>query len=407
MSTSKILFQLSGSIACFKACSVISSLVKAGHEVEIAATASALKFVGEATLEGLTGRRVHRELFASGDYMNHIHLVRWADVIVLAPASASTLGRFASGIADDLVSTIFLAHDFTKPYIVVPAMNQAMYAHPATQASLAKLSSWGIQVLGTGTGALACGEQGEGRMLEPDEILAAIAAALAPTVERAAAPGACESRRKILITAGGTVEPIDGVRAITNTSTGRTGAELADALSAQGHDVTLVHARNAAQPARSLARRTFTTFASLDQVLREVLAAESFDAVIHLAAVADYSLAEVESNGVAQKAPLKGKLDSGEELILKLKRNPKIVDSLKAYSRNPKIKVIAFKLTNTEDAQERANAVEQLAQHAQADAIVHNDLHEISGGAHPFTIYPSGARAIGAHDLAEKLGAQL
>lgn len=379
MSASKILFQLSGSIACFKACSLLSMLVKAGHEVEVVATRSALKFVGEATLEGLTGRRVHTDTFEPGGSMQHIHLMRWADVVVLCPASANTLNKFAAGVGDDLVTTLFLAHDFKKPYLVAPAMNHAMYAHPATQAAIERLGAWGVQVLGTGTGALACGEHGEGRMLEPDEIFTAITLAVSRTSTTAA--------KHILITAGGTEEPIDGVRSITNTSSGRTGAELAETLAEQGYDVTLLHARNAVTPQRlrNIEMKAFDSFASLEKLLGKTLAAQKFDAVIHLAAVADYSLTEVESNGAVLRVPIKGKIDSGEELTLKLKKNPKLIDTIKAKA--PNAKVIAFKLTRTPSAEERKKAVEQLAAHANADFIVHNDLEEISANTHPFTIY--------------------
>ncbi len=417
MSRSKILFQLSGSIACFKACSLLSMLVKAGHEVEVVATASALKFVGEATLEGLTGRRVHTSTFESGSYMQHIHLMRWADAIVLCPASANTIAKFAAGIGDDLVTTLFLAHDFKKPYLVAPAMNQSMYAHPATRSALEKISGWGLTILPTGFGTLACGENGDGRMLEPDEIFAAIARATSlPNSELSTdAIRVLNSDKHILITAGGTEEPIDGVRSITNTSTGRTGAELAVKLASQGFAVTLLHAKNAVTPAeiskeQRIKSKTFTSFVSLQTLLSETLSEQNFDAVIHLAAVADYSLAEVESNGAVTKAPIKGKIDSGEELTLKLKKNPKLIDTIK--SQAPNAKVIAFKLTRTPSAEERADAVELLAKHANADYIVHNDFEEIGEGHHPFTIYAqtkeikkaNGAAAL-ALALADLIGA--
>lgn len=400
MPKAKILFQLSGSIACFKACALLSALVKDGHEIEVVATASALKFVGEATLEGLTGRRVHTGTFESGRYMSHIHLVRWADIVVLAPASANTLNKMAAGIGDDLVTTLFLAHDFKKPYLVAPAMNQAMYAHPATQASLAKLSTWGVQVLETGTGALACGETGEGRMLEADEIQRAITDAMS-----SARSQPLVREKSVLITSGGTQEPIDGVRAITNTSTGRTGAELAERLIDRGYDVTLLHAANAILPPSSphLHARSFTSFASLETELRNALSATSFDAVIHLAAVADYSLAEIETNGAVQAAPIKGKIDSGETLTLRLKRNPKLIDSIRGMSKNPAVKVVAFKLTRTTDRNVRVAAIENLIAHSKPDFVVHNDLDEMSATAHPFTIHGQTGGPVAATDGASHL----
>ncbi len=383
----KVLFQLSGSIACFKACALLSALVKAGFDIEVVATPSALKFVGEATLEGLTGRRVHTDTFERGRYMSHIHLVRWADVIILCPATANTLNKFASGVGDDLISTLFLAHDFKKPYLVAPAMNQTMYNHPALQKSLSTLSGWGVSVLGTGNGALACGENGEGRMLEPPEIQAAIISALA-TNDRAKSATHSE-KQSLLITSGGTEEPIDGVRSLTNTSTGRTGAELASWFAEHGANVTLLHSEKALRPqsTKNLSLKAFSTFQSLDELLKATLAVTKFDAVIHLAAIADYSLDEVETNGATLKAPINGKINSGESLILRLKKNPKIVDSIRDYARNPDMKLVAFKLTRTLKQAERTEAIEKLAQHARPDFIVHNDLDEMTNGTHPFAIY--------------------
>jgi phosphopantothenoylcysteine decarboxylase/phosphopantothenate--cysteine ligase len=172
MSGSKILFQLSGSIACYKACFVISKLVQDGNEVQVVATQSALRFVGEATLEGLSGKPVFSDSFQSGRMMDHIQLARWADLAILCPASASAINRLASGLAEDALGAIFLAYELgKKPYLLAPAMNHQMLSHPATLSSLAKLESWGATLLPTGEGRQACGEIGEGRLLEPDAIL--------------------------------------------------------------------------------------------------------------------------------------------------------------------------------------------------------------------------------------------
>ena len=221
-----VLFQLSGSIAAYKACQVISRLTQAGCEVQTVATHAALQFVGPATLEGLTGRPVATDTFAAGSQMDHIHVVRWADLIVLCPATANTINRLAAGIADDLIGTMFLAHDFTKPYVLVPAMNAAMYEHPATAASLGLLRDWGVEIVEPDAGSLACGEIGPGRLAEPDVILAELLGRLGRAVAEPA------HGRRILVTAGGTKAPIDGVRAITNTSTGATGAAIAEHLRA-------------------------------------------------------------------------------------------------------------------------------------------------------------------------------
>ena len=167
---SKLLFQISGSIAAYKSCIVISRLVQSGHEVQTVATRSALEFVGSATLEGLTGRAVFTDAFESGRKMDHIHLARWADVAVLAPATANTINRLAAGLADDPIGALFLAWGREKPYLIAPAMNVEMWNHPATQTSVKRLESWGVKVLPTEVGHQACGEVGEGRLLNPDRL---------------------------------------------------------------------------------------------------------------------------------------------------------------------------------------------------------------------------------------------
>lgn len=179
MSSSKILFQLSGSIAAYKACFVISRLVQDGHEVQTVATSAALEFVGPATLEGLTGKPVFTDVHEAGRMMDHIHLAKWADFAIVCPASANTINRLAAGLADDPIGALFLAYDLKKPYVIAPAMNRQMFAHPATQAALAKLESFGARILPTAEGHQACGDEGTGRLLEPEQILEAIRKGLA------------------------------------------------------------------------------------------------------------------------------------------------------------------------------------------------------------------------------------
>src|SRR6185312_10738773 len=198
MPGSNIVFVLTGSIAGYKACEVISRLVQQGHRIRVVATESALRFVGEATLEGLTGKRVLTDLWTPGAALDHIELTRWADLVVVCPATANTLNRFAAGLADDLAGALFLAHDRTKPFLIAPAMNPEMWSHPATVASVTRLRDWDVEFLPVGEGRTACGEIGEGRLAEPTEIVAAIAARL----DRP------ERRLRVLVTSGGTAEPI-------------------------------------------------------------------------------------------------------------------------------------------------------------------------------------------------------
>lgn len=167
----RILFQLTGSIACFKACELISRLAKRGFAVQTVASAGALRFVGAATLEGLTGRAPFVDLYESGRTMDHIRLARWADVALLCPATANSLNRLAAGLADDPIGALFLAWETAKkPYLVAPAMNATMWDHPATRAARERLAGFGVRLLPVGDGRLACGEAGEGRLLEVADI---------------------------------------------------------------------------------------------------------------------------------------------------------------------------------------------------------------------------------------------
>lgn len=172
----KILLQLSASVACYKACELISLLVKQGHEVRTAVTKSALRFVGEASLEGLSGKPVLSDLFESGAMMQHIHLIKEHDLLLLYPASAHTVNALAGGLADNLIGALFLANNFQKPYWLAPAMNTGMYEHPATRDSLKKLEGWGCRIFPAESGRLACGDTGAGRLAEPQTVLKAVEA---------------------------------------------------------------------------------------------------------------------------------------------------------------------------------------------------------------------------------------
>ena len=181
----RLLFLLSSSIACYKACHAISRLTQAGIEVRTVATPAALRFVGGATLEGLTGSPVFSDVWTEGRAMDHINLARWADLALVCPATANTLNRLAAGLADDPIGALFLAWEIQqKPWWVAPAMNHAMLAHPATQASLARLRPMGVRVLDAGNGALACGETGEGRLIEPEALVAQVLVELGPRIAR-------------------------------------------------------------------------------------------------------------------------------------------------------------------------------------------------------------------------------
>ncbi len=385
MSGSNLLFILTGSIAGFKACEAISQLVQRGHRVRTVATKAALQFIGPATLEGLTGAPVLTELFAPGAALEHINLTRWADAVVVCPATANTINRFAAGLAEDLAGSLFLAHDRSKPFLIAPAMNPAMWAHPATVAAVEKLQEWGVRFLPVGEGRTACGEVGEGRLAEPARIVIAVEASLAKPVRRL----------RVLVTSGGTAEPIDGVRILTNTSTGSTGAGIASHLARCGHDVVLLRARSAVKADLGVSDETFSSFAELDASLHRVLGEENFDAVIHSAAVSDFG---VEAVGTASgtNPPGVAKLESGPSPVtVHLRALPKLVDSLRSLSRNPDLKLVAFKLTTNAAATEAVAAVETLLQRTGADFVVHNDLSQrVNGEDFPATIYKWGGGAV-------------
>jgi phosphopantothenoylcysteine synthetase/decarboxylase len=174
MSGSNILFILSGSIACFKACEAISQLVQRGHRVRTVVTPAALNFIGLATLEGLTREKVTRDLFEEGAALDHISLARWADLTVVCPATAHLLNRMAAGLGEDLAGALLLAHDWRKPLLIAPAMNPSMWSHPATTASVTRWRHGGVRFIDVAAGRTACGEMGEGRLAEPEEIVKAI-----------------------------------------------------------------------------------------------------------------------------------------------------------------------------------------------------------------------------------------
>ncbi len=167
-SKGRIALQVTGSIAAFKAATLASLVVDAGAEVQVIMSEGARRFVGESTFEGLSGRPVLGDLFERGRAHDHIHLVDWADLFLLYPASANHVNRLRAGLADDLIGCLFLANNFRKPYWVAPAMNSNMLGHPAVTDSLRVLEGWGCRILPTGEGRLACGEVGYGRLLEPE-----------------------------------------------------------------------------------------------------------------------------------------------------------------------------------------------------------------------------------------------
>ena len=398
MSNYKVLVKITGSIAAYKSAYLISRLVQDGCEVKTVASESALKFIGAATLEGLTGSPVFTDSFEDGRMMSHINLVKWADLTIVCPATANTINKLAAGAGDTLLTSLFLAHDRSKPYLIAPAMNTAMFNHPATQESIRKLSEWGVNILPTAEGYLACGDYGSGKLLEPESIISHIYAEL----------NSINSKGKVLITAGGTRENIDGIRSISNLSTGKTAAALAQHFISNGYDVTYLCTADSAKPTGPYRREVFTDFKSLNETVGQILENDSFDLMIHNAAVSDYSLHSVITEDTEIEAPIESKIpSSGETLTLNLKKNFKIVDQMKSYSANKNLQLVAFKFTNDADESRRLEQVNSLLTNSGADLVIQNDFSDrVDDEQRNFNIY-SKETMIGSAPAVKELAREL
>ncbi len=391
-SSKNILFKVSSSIAAFKSAALVSKLVQAGHSVQVACTEDSLNFVGAATWEGLTSKTVFYDVFKTSQMMEHIHLNKWADLCILCPATANTINAMAAGIANNAVTNLFFALDFSKPYFVVPAMNDKMYAHPATVESLKKLRSWGLYIFEPSAGRLACGDEGQGKMMEPDEIIKR----LREFYDLRRGPS-------VLVTAGGTRENLDGVRQITNMSTGATAKVIADELIKDNFTVTYLKSQGAATPSGDCRVIEYSDFSSLKANLFGLLRSDDFSAVIHAAAVSDFSVDKVFVDGVESQG---GKLSSKGELVVHFKNNEKLINSIKSISKNSSVKLVGFKLTNGGPYLEK---VEKVFNDAQADIVVHNDLGDINANQHVGTIFTRDEkiRFSTKQELAYNISAQL
>lgn len=304
-----VLLALSGGIACYKAADLCRELVKAGATVQVAMSQAATRFVTPVTLQALSGRPVHVDMWDPrvDNNMAHIDLTRGADLMLVAPASADLFARLAQGRADELVGLLALARPETMPLLLAPAMNRQMWLHPATRRNVAQVQADGARVLGPGQGEQACGEVGDGRMLEPAELLEGVIAALTP--QRLAG-------RRVVITAGPTFEPIDPVRGITNHSSGKMGFAIARAAAQAGADVQLV-AGPVHLPTPAGVRRIDVQQAAQMHavVLREAPGADVF---IASAAVADWRPQAVAAHKIKKDG-------SGQAPTIAMAENPDIL----------------------------------------------------------------------------------
>jgi phosphopantothenoylcysteine decarboxylase/phosphopantothenate--cysteine ligase len=291
LSNKRILLGVSGGIAAYKSAELVRRLREAGAEVRVVMTAGATRFITPLTLQALSGQPVRTDLFdaEAEAAMGHIELARWADAVLIAPASANTLARLAQGLADDLLSTLCLAT--RAPLLVAPAMNQAMWENAATQANRATLRARGVRVCGPASGSQACGETGPGRMLEPPELVADVAQIFAT--------GALAGLR-VLITAGPTREAIDPVRFISNRSSGKMGYAVAAAAAEAGARVALVSGPVALPaPERVECLQVETAAEMHAAVMRRVTECDIF---IAAAAVADYRPQTAAEHKLKKKA---------------------------------------------------------------------------------------------------------
>ena len=386
-----ILLIIGGGIAAFKSLDLIRRLRERGATVTPVLTRAGEEFVTPLSVSALAGQKLYRDLFDLGDEaeMGHIQLSRVADLVVVAPATADLMAKMASGVANDLASTLLLATD--TPVLIAPAMNVRMWDHPATQRNLATLRGDGIHVVGPNDGDMACGEFGPGRMSEPLEIVAAVEAQLAD--------GPLKGRR-ILVTSGPTHEPIDPVRYIANRSSGAQGTAIARALAALGAQVIFVTGPADVPPPDGVEVIRVQT---AQQMQEAVEAALPVDAGVFAAAVADWRMAS------ASDRKLKKSKDGLP--VLSFAENPDILKTVSAAGvRRPKL-VVGF-AAETNDVVENATA-KRLRKGC--DWIVANDVSPatgIMGGAENAVtlITDAGAESwprMGKDQVAQKLAARI
>ena len=330
MSPLNIVVGITGGIAAYKAVGVVRGLVLAGHDVHVVATEAALRFVGRPTLEAMSRNVVHTDLFEGAAQVRHVAIGQAADVIVVAPATAHTIAKLATGLADDLLGTTILAS--SAPLVIAPAMHTEMWENPATVANIATLEGRGIRLVGPASGQLTGSDSGVGRMAEVDDIVAATLAAAGPRDFVG---------KRMLITAGGTREPLDPVRFIGNRSSGMQGVALATAARDRGAAVTLIAAHlDVPVP---VGVRVIHVGTALELEASVMAESPGHDIVVMAAAVADYRPAEVSATKIKKSM-------QGDVLTLTLVQNPDILARI-GSSRQPGQLVVGFAAeTEADDA---------------------------------------------------------
>lgn len=353
-----IILGITGSIAAYKAAYIIRGLVKKGAEVQVVITPAGKEFITPITLSALSSNPVISEFFSNrdGSWHSHVDLGLWADAMLIAPATASTIGKMANGIADNMLVTTYLS--CKAPVFVAPAMDLDMFAHPTTQQNLDRLRSFGNRIIEPGTGELASHLVGKGRMEEPDKII--------ETLEAFFAESAVLSGKKVLITAGPTYEKIDPVRFIGNYSSGKMGFALAEACARRGADVTLVAGPVSLEVHHPNIRRIDVE--SAQQMYDAAMTAfPESDAAILCAAVADYR-PEIQA---AEKI----KREKEGDLTLRLVANKDIAASLGAIKKENQV-LVGFALETNDEAQHATDKLKR----KNLDFIVLNSLRDAGAG---------------------------
>jgi phosphopantothenoylcysteine decarboxylase/phosphopantothenate--cysteine ligase len=309
----RIVLGVCGGIAAYKVADLASKLVQAGALVDVVMTASAQRFVAPLTFQALTRRPVHTDIFAGwlDEHTGHVALARSADLMVVAPATAHTIARMALGLSDDMLCAVYLSLSTRAPVLVAPAMESGMYLHPATQQHIETLRRRGATVMEPGEGHLASGAVGVGRLPEVPEIMAAI--------RRELGKGGPLAGRRVVVTAGGTQEPLDPVRYIGNRSSGKMGYAIAEEACYAGAEVTLISGPTALPAPYGV--RVVRVSTARDMLAAVLDAVKEADALVMAAAVADYAPAQVAEHKIK-------KADEGQALTITLTRNPDILGEL-------------------------------------------------------------------------------
>jgi phosphopantothenoylcysteine decarboxylase/phosphopantothenate--cysteine ligase len=350
----KILIGLTGSIAAYKIPLLIRQLVKAGAEVKVVMTSAATEFVSPLTLSTLSRHPVLSELSDQGTWANHVLLGRWADIMVIAPLSCNTLGKMANGLCDNLLLAVYLSA--TCPVVVAPAMDEDMWLHPSTVNNLRQLNSFGNHVLPVGTGDLASGLTGPGRMAEPEEILVYLQAFFD---QKKPLTG-----KKALVTAGPTYEAIDPVRFIGNHSSGKMGFALAEELAERGADVVLISGPVSLKEIHhGITRVNVESAAEMFEACKKV---EGYDIAVMSAAVADYTPVERAAQKIKKK---------DNELQVAFKKTTDILGSLGQMKKEGQL-LVGFALETQHEEEYARKKLEA----KNADLIVLNSLNDPGAG---------------------------